>query len=44
MTEMCDDRDMLVVKCGEDNWQIGFRRMLDSEAYEEWLCLQELLN
>jgi hypothetical protein len=42
--EICDDKDMSVAKCCEDNWEIGFRRMLNAEAYEDWLCLRGMLN
>jgi hypothetical protein len=42
--EICDNKKILVAQCGEENWHINFRRMLDSETYEEWLSLQNMLN
>jgi hypothetical protein len=32
-----------VARCAEDNWHLTFRRMLNSDTYDEWTRLQELL-
>jgi hypothetical protein len=40
---ICDEVDISVANCADRDWQIGFRRMLGSEEYDEWRELQQLL-
>jgi hypothetical protein len=42
--EIYDNKNISVARCAELNWQINFKRMLDSETYEDWTNLQNLLN